>query len=187
MTPTTVRQTGRRSLPAAILTAAAWLLCACASTVPPEFVKRAEPGVTLTDLATRPQTYRGKVVILGGVIVDGKEQAGRMWLLLKNRPLDEDYVPHRDVTLRPSESGYYWVLVDLKGLPKAYRSWARVTVVGLVSDVQPLPHESTKGGEPVLGALYLRGWGYGNEDAGIWEERVDPNYLQSNPMEEFRQ
>ncbi|MGH7209011.1 MAG: hypothetical protein ACREIL_06480, partial [Nitrospiraceae bacterium] len=38
-------------------------------TIPGKFVRQAEPGVTLTSLTKDPQAYRGKVVILGGVVV----------------------------------------------------------------------------------------------------------------------
>ena len=35
------------------------------STVPRQYVKMAEPGVTLTELIAHPDNYRGKVVLLG--------------------------------------------------------------------------------------------------------------------------
>jgi starvation-inducible outer membrane lipoprotein len=106
--------------------------CAWTNTVPAKFVRQAEPGVTLTSLAGRPEVYKGKVVILGGVIAEEKRADGRVWLWVKNRPLDADYEPHRDASRTPSESGHYWVVVDLRGLPQGYRSWARLTVVGQV-------------------------------------------------------
>jgi starvation-inducible outer membrane lipoprotein len=176
-----------RELTAVAGSLVALVFCACANTIPSKFVEQAERGVTLTALKTRPDTYRGKVVMLGGVIVDHKEEAGRIWLLMKNRPLDADYVPHRDVTLRESESGHYWVVVTPQGLPKAYRNWARVTVVGRVSDAKPIAHESSSAADPVLVALYLRGWGSGDSGQDVWESRQDANYIQSNPMGELRQ
>src|SRR5262245_30947955 len=73
------------------------LLCASlsCSPLPRKYLHQAEPGVTLTDLVTNPDMYRGKVVILGGTIVEEKQDRGQLWLRMRNRPLDEDYHPHR--------------------------------------------------------------------------------------------
>lgn len=162
-------------------------LSGCAGAIPGKYVKQAEPGVTLTALAANPERYRGKTVILGGVIMEAKEQDGNIWLLIKNRPVDADYQPHHDVTMRASESGHYWVILDPQNLPPSYRKWARVTVVGRVSDQRPIRHAATSGTEPVLAGLYLRGWGYGDSKTESWESRQDANYIQSNPLGELRQ
>ncbi len=182
----------KHSLPAVfmvcITVAGLW---GCAPAVPNRYIKQAEPGVTLTALKTRPAAYRGKTVILGGVIVEQRQEAGRIWLLMKNRPIDADYVPHLDATLIPSESALYWVIVEQDSLPKHYREWARVTVVGWVSDMKPPKpdpaHDRSQGGEPVLDGLYLKGWGSGDQHIDVWEDRQDPNYIQSNPVGELRQ
>jgi hypothetical protein len=167
-------------------------LLACSPPVPKQYIKQAERGVTLTALAGKPAAYRGKTVILGGVIVEQREEPGRIWLLMRNRPLDDKYVPHRDTTMVASESGYYWVIVERENLPHNYREWARVTAVGWVTDRKPPPAKEaapgrSSGGEPVLDGLYLRGWGYGDESLEAWEDRQDPNYIQSNPLQELRQ
>lgn len=166
-------------------------LLACAQTVPKRFIKQAEPGVTLTSLAAKPSAYRGKTVILGGVIVEKREEAGRIWLLMKNRPLDDEYMPHRDTTSVASESGYYWVIVERQNLPKNYMEWARVTSVGWVTDQQPPKSQAasdrSRGGEPVLDGIYLLGWGYGDQRLDVWEDKQDANYIQSNPLQELRQ
>lgn len=189
-----VSQTPTRLRGASLLLAASGLavnLWGCAETVPSRYIKQAEPGVTLTALKAKPAVYRGKTVILGGVIVEQRQDAGRIWLLMKNRPLDADYVPHRDSTLIPSESALYWVIVEQDSLPKSYRNWARVTVVGWVSDMKPPKPDPARdrsvGGEPVLDGLYLKGWGYGDQGMDVWEDKQDPNYIQSNPLGELRQ
>ena len=58
--------------------------------VPSRYIQQAEPGVTLTSLVAAPDTYQGKTVILGGVVVDQQQNGQRLWLHLKNRPLDKD-------------------------------------------------------------------------------------------------
>jgi starvation-inducible outer membrane lipoprotein len=101
-------------------------------------------------------------VILGGVIVEEKEEGDQVFLRLKNRPLDKDYVPHRPPSLDGSEAGYYWLTLSRHDLPNQYREWARVTVVGRV--------EGTRSqGEPLLNALYLRGWGEAVIETKKWK------------------
>jgi len=165
--------------------------CAWTDTVPGKFLQQAESGVTLTSLSGRLAAYKGKTVVLGGAIAEEKQVDGRVWLWVKNRPLDEDYEPHRDASRTESESGYYWIVADPGGLPRGYRNWARLTVVGRVSNI-PVPRfevqpDNWKGTEPVLGALYLRGWSYGGRLDDVWEARQDANYILSNPVTELRQ
>jgi Outer membrane lipoprotein Slp family len=138
--------------------------------VPSKFLHEAERHVTLTALKQHPETYRGKVVILGGVIVDKREEQGRVWLLVKNRPLDEDLIPHVPPSLDGPEAGFYWVSVPPEGLSQSYQGWARVTVVGRVSD-ETVPH-AIRVGDPktVLLGLYIRGWGKGWGGDGTREE-----------------
>lgn len=160
----------------------------CGRTViPKEYVRQAELGVTLTKLSKDPMAYRGKVVILGGVIVDQKQGDNRVWLRVKNRPLDEDFVPHIPVANEGPEAGQYWVMVWNKDLPKDYQKWARVTVVGRVASGQAGDEKAATGEGLVLFALYLRGWGkdFGGyltqtDDSGFVRPPAAPKPLQKN-------
>jgi len=145
------------------------------STVPRQYVKMAEPGVTLTELIAHPDNYRGKVVLLGGTIVDEEATAQYLWLYVKNRPLDQDYVPHRPADVDGSEAGHYWVVMPKQQIPREYRHWARMTVVGQVTGTQ---RSAT---EPVLSLLYVRGWGTSQAHHSVWEKSSDPNYVPSVP------
>lgn len=160
------------------------------SVIPKQYVRQAEPGVTLTKLSKDPMAYRGKVVILGGVIVDQKEGDNRIWLRVKNRPLDDDFVPHIPVTNEGPEAGYYWVMVWKRDLPKDYRQYARITVVGRLTGGKVAFDE--EGSDEriqnvVLTALYLRGWGkdFGGylteeDDSGFVRPPAAPKPLQKN-------
>jgi starvation-inducible outer membrane lipoprotein len=58
------------------------------NTIPSEFILQAEPGVTLTALTTHPELYQGKVVIVGGVPLAEIREGDRVWIELRNRPLE---------------------------------------------------------------------------------------------------
>jgi len=156
------------------------LLSACSSVLPSRYVDQAEPGVTLTALAANLDEYREKVVILGGVIVEEKQDGEQVFLRLKNRPLDKDYRPHRPLSLDGPEAGYYWVRIGRADLPEQSHQWARVTVVGQVSDKR---HAASSSGaiEPVLDALYLRGWGDTVMDNSASTVRADRNRMITVP------
>jgi starvation-inducible outer membrane lipoprotein len=145
------------------------------STVPRQYVRMAVPGVTLTQLTAHPENYRGKVVLLGGTIVDEEETAEYHWFHVKNRPLDQDNVPHRPADMEGPEAGHYWVMMPKQQIPREYRHWARMTVVGQVTGTQ---RSST---EPVLSLLYVRGWGTSQAHDSVWEKSSDPNYIPSVP------
>ena len=157
------------------------LLSACSSVLPSRYVDQAEPGVTLTALAANPDEYREKVVILGGVIVEEKQDGEQVFLRLKNRPLDKDYRPHRPLSLDGPEAGYYWVRIRRSDLPEQSHQWARVTVVGQVSDKRLHAASSSGAAEPVLDALYLRGWGDTVMDNSASTVRADRNRMITVP------
>ncbi len=159
-----------------------FLVTGCGN-LPSRYIQQAEPGVTLTALAASPDTYQGKTVILGGVVVDQQQNGPRLWLHLKNRPLDKDYRPHRPTINEGPEAGYYWVVVqDVSLLPPKWKQWARVTVVGRVADQKEARPPAVPASEPVLGVVFMRGWAMGNaQGGGAWEESVDANYLLSVP------
>lgn len=157
------------------------MVMGCGS-LPSQYIRQAEPGVTLTSLTAAPDTYHGKTVILGGVIVDQKQDGHGFWLHLKNRPLDKEYRPHRPTVKEGPESGYYWVLASsASALPSKWKQWARVTVVGKVLDPKQVSAPSGSSAEPMLALSFMRGWTMGQAQQGVWEESVDANYLMSVP------
>lgn len=144
------------------------------SRVPLRYVWMAESDVTLTKLGTDHESYVGKTVILGGTIIEEQEYEQYLWLRLMNRPLDQDYVPHRPADSGSPEGGSYWVTVSKQNVSPNYQNWARVTVVGRVADMLRFKTE------PVLLLLYMRGWDVNGKYHGIWEN-IDPQYVPIAP------
>jgi hypothetical protein len=124
------------------------------------------------------------------VIVDEKQGDNRVWLHVKNRPLDDDYVPHIPVTKEGPEAGHYWVMVWKKDLPKDYQNFSRITVVGRLMGGKIAFDENASDERiqnVILSALYLRGWGkdFGgyitdSDDSGFVRAPVAPKSLQKN-------
>ena len=170
---TDFRRLPQWSLCLALVAAMTFALWGCVA-VPRRYIWIAEPGVTLTMLSSNPQPYVGKVVLLGGTITEEEENDQVLMLRLKNRPLDQDYKPHRPADSAGPEAGSYWVMLSKKQLPPKFRHWARATVVGRVTGEQRFQTE------PVLTLLYMRGWGASGNDAGLWEN-IDPSYVPSVP------
>ena len=148
------------------------VLWGCAN-VPRHYVQMAEPGTTLTALTAHPERYRGKVVVLGGSIIEEEENEQDLWLHVTNRPLDQDYIPHLPADRGGPDAGSYWVVVTKQQFPRQYREWRRMTVVGRVTGTQ-------RYAEPVLSLLYVRGWGLSSANHGVWEN-VNPSYILSTP------
>lgn len=160
------------------------LLIGC-SAVPRKYLNQVDPGVTLTKITSDPDQYQGKVVVLGGTRLDEVERDGHVWLYLRNRPLDKDYKPHLPRDPDSHEGGAYWVTASRHSeFPPHYQQWARMTVVGRVIGWRNEPTSGTR--EPVLGLMYVRGWGGSSHHDGVWENRIDRNYLLSTPPE-FRE
>lgn len=164
-------------------------LTACAGgTIPKQYLMQADTNVTLTQLSKRPEAYQGQVVILGGVIAMQQEVDNSLWLWVKNRPLDVDYVPHIPVTNEGPEAGHYWVVVESGSVPPGHQDWARLTVVGRVIGRQTGTQGQTTGEEVVLSAIYLKGWdrrlgGYGireTDDSGGAGSAAGPRGVLKN-------
>jgi starvation-inducible outer membrane lipoprotein len=145
------------------------------SSIPRRYLWNAEKGVSLTELQQHPERYLGKTVILGGVIVHEEKKDGRLWLRVHNRPLDENQRPHLAADPDGPEGGYYWVALEAEKIPQHYHDWGRVTVVGQVVATRP----GVKS-DPVLAAVYLRGWSRLSNEHSIWEID-DPNYTMEAP------
>jgi len=145
------------------------------SPVPRKYLREAGPNVTLTSLSSSPDSYRERLVIMGGVIVEEEMQDGALWLHVRNRPLDQDYKPQLPPSPDDPEGGPYWVVVpNPRTFPVSHHHWADMIVVGRVAG-------SARGKEPILNMVYARGWGVNSAHDGVWEHTVDSNYATYTP------
>ena len=73
------------------------------------------------------------------------------------------------------EACHYWVIMPKQQIPREYRHWAHMTVVGRVTGTQRLVTEA------VLLLLYVRDRGTSLVHDAVWEDSFDPNYVPSVP------
>lgn len=140
-----------------------------ASPIPSRYREQIDQTVTFGMLSRQSEAYQGKVVALGGVIVNARyDQQGRTWMFIRNRPLDVDLEPHLPVSR--DEQDAFWAIVDQQQLSRNFKTWSRITVIGRVANESPsqLGAEWKKGKEPVVAALYLQGWeGFGSYSPAV--------------------
>ncbi len=159
---------------ASLVLAASVVVAIGCTAVPRRYIWKADTTVTLTTLRSDLPSHVGKVVLLGGTITEEEQNEQYLFLHLKNRPLDQDYKPHRPPDLDGPEAGSYWVAVPKQQRLSDYRSWGRVTVVGRVTGEQRFQTE------PVLLLLYMRGWETSGKHS-VWEN-INPQYVPSVPL-----
>ncbi len=149
--------------------------------VPRKYLREAVPNLTFSTLAAAPHLYQDRLVLLGAVIVKEEMRDGDLWLHVKNRPLNENYRPQLPPSPNDHEGGWYWIVVKKhQTLPRSYRHWADMTIIGRVTGVDPE-------GQPLLQLVYARGWGMTSEHDGVWEHTVDANYRAATPPKLIRE
>lgn len=144
--------------------------CASKATpIPSQYRDKVDQNITYGALRKQPEGYEGKVVALGGVIVNARyDEKGRTWMYIRNRPLDSDFEPHLPVSR--DEQDAFWAIVDQQQLKMNFKIWTRITVIGRVSNESPsqLGAEWKKGKEPVVETFFLHGWeGLGSYSPGF--------------------
>lgn len=149
--------------------------------VPGKYLREAVPNLTFSTLAATPHLYHDRLVLLGAVIVKEEMRDGDLWLHVKNRPLNDNYRPQLPPSPNDHEGGWYWIVVKKHHtLPRSYRHWADMTIVGRVAGADPE-------GQPLLQLVYARGWGMTSEHDGVWEHTVDANYRAATPPKLIRE
>lgn len=112
------------------------LLIGCAHVVPPESRRTVEPGLTPEMLFENPDLYRGKTVMLGGVVISSKNTSEGSYLEILERPLDSLERP-RDVDV---SRGRFLILSEKYLETAIFTQGREVTVVGemMGSERRPL-------------------------------------------------
>ncbi len=104
-------------------------MTACATAIPKESLRQADPSLTFQTLVKNPDAYKGKVVLLGGQIMNTTLSDGATWVEVLQRPLDWRQKP------KDTDESYGRFLVRFPGFqdPAIYSPGKKITVLGEVA------------------------------------------------------
>lgn len=115
----------------ALLVVMAVMAAGCATSVIPEtLAPQIDQAVTFNQIVESPDSYRGKIVVLGGEILKAKALKGGTQLEVLQLPLDSDQEP---VTDRMESKGRFLAVQKEFLDPATIAEGTRVTVVGEVT------------------------------------------------------
>lgn len=133
------------------------LLPACAppSFIPDSLQAQVDRSLTFNQLRDAPDSYRGRLIVLGGEVLTAKRLKDGTRIEILQLPLDGSQQPVPD---RTASEGRFVALhkefLDPATLPKG----TRVTLVGEVTGVMTLPLDETEYAYPTLEVKLLKVW-----------------------------
>ena len=111
-------------------------LSACAPAMSQKVRQEADQSLSFPVLANDPDAYKGKIVILGGVIAQTTAKPGQTELEIVQKPLDSSNMPETT----DKSDGRFLVITDSFLDPLIYKKDRKITVAGEVvgSEVRKL-------------------------------------------------
>ena len=151
----------------AVLVVMAVMAAGCATSVIPEtLAPQIDQAVTFNQIVESPDSYRGKIVVLGGEILKAKALKGGTQLEILQLPLDSDQEP---VTDRMESKGRFLALQKEFLDPATIAEGTRVTVIGEVTGSTVDKMDEADYRFPTLDVKHLHRW-----DAKRAEQRSAP-------------
>ena len=160
---------GRSTLIAMIVSIPVFLFNACTPVISPQLMDRVDRDLTYRSLASRPDESKGKIVLLGGTIVQTLPKPKETEIEVVQKQLSSSGEPF----LTDKSEGRYLVVVDRFLDPAIYRPGRDITVAGEVqgSVLRRLGEIDYR--YPVIDALELH----------LWKEPLSPQaYPYSYPF-----
>jgi len=129
-------------------------LYGCAPAISQKLRDEAGTPVPFQDLLAHPETYQGRVVILGGYILETQNELRGSVLTVLQTPLDlQDKPKASDLS-----EGRFLITADRFLDPEVYARDGRITVGGRVAGIRELPLGGTTYRYPVIEAQELHLW-----------------------------
>ncbi len=139
----------------------------CATSVIPESLEtQVDKTVTFSQIVESPDTYRGKVIAVGGEILKAKALKGGTQLEVLQLPLDGDREP---VTDRMESKGRFLALQKEFLDPATIAEGTRVTIVGEITGSSVEKMDEVDYRFPTLDVKHLHRW-----DARQVDDRRSP-------------
>lgn len=101
-------------------------LNACTSAISPQLMERVDRNLTYGSLTSRPEEAKGKIVLLGGTIVQTVPKPSQTEIEVVQKQIRSSGEPY----LTDKSEGRFLVLVDQFLDPAIYRSGRDITVAG---------------------------------------------------------
>ncbi len=120
----------------------------------PELRRQIDPTLTLTNIKKDPTIYKGRKVLLGGVIIETKNKPEETILLIRQAELD---LGKRPKNLDQTAGRF---MVKYKGFldPEIYQSGREITVIGEIEGKEVLPIGETFYSYPIIIAQEIKLW-----------------------------
>lgn len=134
-----------------------WLLpgCAASTVVPPQLQEQVDRQLTFSQLKESPESYRGRLVVLGGEVLSAKRLKNGTRIEILQLPLGNSLAPGTDRTA--SEGRFLAVQRDFLD-PATIPPGTPVTVTGEVTGSTVLPLDETEYTYPTLEIKHLKVW-----------------------------
>jgi len=144
----------RSALIAMIVSIPVFLFNACMPVISAQLMDRVDRDLTYRSLASRPDESKGKIVLLGGTIVQTLPKPKETEIEVVQKPLSSSGEPY----LTDKSEGRYLVIVDRFLDPAIYRPGRDITVAGEVQGSVLRRIGEIDYRYPVIDALELHLW-----------------------------
>jgi len=133
------------------------LLLGCASTgvIPPSLYQQVDRSLTFAQLKDSPDSYRGRLILAGGEVLDAKLLKQGTRLVVLQLPLLDSQEPGLD---RTASQGRFLAIQKEFLDPATLPEGTRVTIVGEVTGATTLPLDETDYAYPTLEIKHLKVW-----------------------------
>ena len=164
-------------------------LTACAPALSKQFREKALPPVSFNELLSDPNTHKGRNVILGGYILEVKNEPVGSQLTMLQAPLDFQNRPHS----RDKSKGRFLARTDKFIDPEIYKKERKLTVGGMVAGISAQPLGDRIYRYPVIEVeeLYLwaeetrQDWCYDPYYDPYWDHWGYPWYFYHRPIRPY--
>jgi outer membrane lipoprotein len=132
-------------------------LAACAPVLDRELIEQGERNVSLNELRRNPGAHKGKLYILGGVIVETRFVQNGSRVEVLSYPVDS----RGSLEYRERSEGRFWaILPEDKGLldPVVYEKGRRVTLAGVFLDTRTGKIDDREYAYPVFEIRQIHLW-----------------------------
>ena len=136
---------------------ATFLLPACAghSIIPLDIEKQIDPTLSFAQVKESPSTHQGKVIVLGGEILDATRLKERTRLTVLQLPRSRNYQPAMD---RTQSQGRFLAFQTEFLDPATVPNGTRITIVGKISGATTELLDEMDYTYPTVNILFIKVW-----------------------------